>query len=78
MYYDTFKKTCDKESVNEVFVFEKGGDYYGKTLDRNVNQKLFEAIKMIIKPAKTAESWFTDLPSATITIMPNTTHSALK
>lgn len=52
LYYDTFKKTCDKESVNEVFVFEKGGDYYGKTLDRNVNQKLFEAIKNDYKAGK--------------------------
>ena len=52
LYYDTFKKTCDKEGVNEVYVFEKGGDYYGKTLDRNVNEKLFEAIKNDYKAGK--------------------------
>lgn len=52
LYYDTFKKTCDKEGVNEVHVFEKGGDYYGKTLDSTVNQKLFEAIKNDYKAGK--------------------------
>lgn len=52
LYYDTFKKVCDIEGVNEVYVFEKGGDYYGKTLDRNVNEKLFEAIKNDYKAGK--------------------------